>query len=150
MTQMKIDAVSHVDPKTLAYRLVEFQRPSVGGHESSTVFSGISTSIGVSCWPQPLVGRSPESPESRESSRQIQIGSAWPLAGTRARFPHSCSTRMERPLHRFLTSTTVLVSCLRVASLAGNESPSQKAVHVIFANSGIGPKITETLSSNGS
>ena len=56
---------------------------------------------------------------------------------------------MEHPVHRFLTSTTALVLCLMVASLAGDESPSQKAVLVTFASSGIGLKITETLSSNG-
>jgi NAD(P)-dependent dehydrogenase (short-subunit alcohol dehydrogenase family) len=56
---------------------------------------------------------------------------------------------VEHPVHRFLIKTTVITLCFLAEPLAADESASQKAVLVTGASSGIGLKITETLSSNG-
>jgi len=52
-------------------------------------------------------------------------------------------------VHRFLIRTTIIALCLLVEPLAAAEGASQKAVLVTGASSGIGLRITETLSANG-
>ena len=52
-------------------------------------------------------------------------------------------------MHRFLIRTIILTLCLLAAPLVADEGKTRKAVLVTGASSGIGLKITETLSANG-
>jgi NAD(P)-dependent dehydrogenase (short-subunit alcohol dehydrogenase family) len=56
---------------------------------------------------------------------------------------------MEHPVSRFLIRTAVIALCFVVAPLVADESAGQKAVLVTGASSGIGLKITETLTASG-